>query len=90
MVFYVGDNVVEKVMITEASAPTSLAEDVAEARVALVQAAQEEPNRWWGARELCGHVQNGWAPAAVMIALNGLVAEGRFARDARLRVQIVT
>jgi hypothetical protein len=86
----VDDNVKENVMVTEEPAVASLAEEVEAARAALVEIAGSEPDRWWTARELRDRCQNGWAPAAVMIALNRLVAEGRFERDGRFRVRLLS
>lgn len=85
----VQNNVSEDDMVTEEPAVSSLADEIEAARDVLVEAAAREPGRWWSARELRDAARNGWAPAAVMIALNRLVAEERFERDERFRVRLV-
>jgi hypothetical protein len=64
-----------------------LAEQVDEATEAVVEVARQDPNRVWTARELRDAARNGWAPAAVMIAINRLVAQGKLKRDGRRRLR---
>jgi hypothetical protein len=64
-----------------------LAEQVDNARAALLVAAQARPDKWWTAAELRDEVANGWPSTAVMIALNRLIADKMFDLDARLRVR---
>lgn len=66
-----------------------LADEVGQASVAVVEVGRTHPDRWWTARELRAEAQNGGSPAAVMMAINRLVAEGRFERDDRLRVRLI-
>ncbi len=64
-----------------------LAEQVNDARAALLTTAQTKPEKWWTAAELRDEVANGWPSTAVMIALNRLIADQAFDLDARLRVR---
>ena len=68
--------------------PVSLSEQVERARSALVSwFAENDPQTWRTVRELRQEVQNGWPPAAFMIAINRLIADGEFETDGSLRVR---
>lgn len=69
----------------------TLSEQVEKARAALEAWFQgNDPTKWRTVRELRHEVRNGWLPAALMIAINRLIAEGRFETDGSLRVRPVT
>jgi hypothetical protein len=61
---------------------------VQDARAALLEAASHEPERWWTADDLRDRVQNGWPSTVVNVALNGLVADRRFALNSRFHIRI--
>lgn len=68
-------------------------EDVREAQASLIelatedQLATEEP-RWWTAHELKVRARNGWSSAVVGLALQDLIAEGKFEQGPDLRVRL--
>jgi hypothetical protein len=56
-----------------------LAEEIEEARKALVERASERgPDDWWHAYELKDRARNGWSAGAMNIAFRRLLAAGVF------------
>lgn len=66
-----------------------LSAEVAKARDALIEAAREEPDRWWTAYELRVRARNGWSSGVMGLALRGLLREGHFERRHDLRVRLL-
>ena len=66
----------------------SLSEQIEQARAALEDWFQQHDEQTWRTvRELRREVQDGWVPAALMIAINRLIAEGLLETDGSLRVR---
>jgi hypothetical protein len=63
------------------------AEQVAEARSALMRVAEDAPERWWTAEELRQAMQNGFSSTVVSVALNDLVETHRLRLNNRLHIQ---
>jgi hypothetical protein len=74
--------------MTPDSAIQGLAAEIEEARTALLAALEDKPEHVWTAQELRDTVRNGWSSAAVMMALNRLIAEGVATVDTRHRIQL--
>jgi hypothetical protein len=55
------------------AASEQLANEVAEAREALVDSARRDPERWWFAYELKDQARNGWSSSAMSMALTRLI-----------------
>lgn len=62
-------------------------EDVREAQESLIELAAQE-RRWWTAHELKVRARNGWTSAVVGLALQDLIAEGKFEQGPDLRVRL--
>lgn len=62
-------------------------EDVRNARASLIALAAEDP-RWWTAHELKIRARNGWSSAVVGLALQDLIAAGKFEQGPDLRVRL--
>lgn len=56
----------------------ALAEEVAAAQKALIDAISGEPRDCWHAYELKIKARNGWSPSVMSLALNRLVEDGTF------------
>lgn len=73
--------------ITVDAIDTRIDEDVRQARASLIELAREE-SRWWTAHELKIRARNGWSSAVVGLALQDLIAEGKFEQGSDLRVRL--
>ena len=70
------------------AASERLASEIADAREALLDSAQHEPERWWLAYELKDEARNGWSASAMNMALARLIDTGVFELDGdRIRLQ---
>jgi hypothetical protein len=56
----------------------SLAQEIAEARRALIAQAKTDPARRWPAWLLKSQARNGWSDGAMNLALNRLIEDGTF------------
>jgi hypothetical protein len=61
--------------LLDATAAT-LSDEVSEARAALVELCNTDPDSWWQAYELKASARNGWSDGAMNLALSELI-EGR-------------
>ena len=66
---------------------TRIDEDVRDAQASLIELATQEPG-WWTAHELKVRARNGWSSAVVGLALQDLIAEGKFEQGPDLRVRL--
>jgi hypothetical protein len=55
-----------------------LATEITEARAALLEQTQGDPDRWWYAYELKDEARNGWSAGAMTMALSRLIDNGVF------------
>jgi hypothetical protein len=64
------------------------AEQVSEARQALMRVAEGAPGRWWTARELRRAAQNGFPSTVMSAAIYDLVESDALRLDSHLRIQL--
>ena len=64
------------------------ANEITEARRALVKCVRQQPDRWWFAYELKDHARNGWRPGVMNMAFRRLRDTGVFESDGdRIRLR---
>jgi hypothetical protein len=73
--------------MSDSSLSAGPAEQVSEARHALMHAAEGDPDRWWTGEELRQAIRNGFPSTIVSIALNDLVESRELRLNDRLRIQ---
>jgi hypothetical protein len=73
-----------------ASDPTraALAAEVAAAQGAILELAETAPRVWWPPHVLRRQARNGWSAGAMGLALEELIAAGRFDVNAQLLVRL--
>jgi len=64
--------------ITYDPTATALTEEIAAARVAIVDLCERDRERTWHAYELKARARNGWSAGAMNLAFNDLLDEGVF------------
>jgi hypothetical protein len=74
--------------VTVDAADRTLGTEIAKARDALMALAEQQPERWWTARELKVQTRNGWSSGVMGLALQELLDDGvleRRSEDLRIR-----
>jgi hypothetical protein len=64
-----------------------ISEEIAEAGLALLSLAREQPSEGWTARELLTRARNGWSSAVMGLALRSLLDDGRLEQGQDLRIR---
>jgi len=77
-------------MTTSDAAFASLADEVKQAREALLKLAASERDRAWHPYELKTRARNGWSAGAMSLALDGLITDGALIVDSDLLVSLPT